>query len=55
MLLDGDRLTPGSENCVCTPDCEMPCWQRIGMTTDPCCPDCGPLPPIEEDEEDEKR
>lgn len=25
-------------------DCEWPCWQRIGLTAQPCCPDCPPLP-----------
>jgi hypothetical protein len=24
--------------------CEMPCWQRIGLTSEPCCPGCPPLP-----------
>jgi hypothetical protein len=28
-------------------ECEMPCWQRVGMTSSPCCPDCPPLPTSE--------
>jgi hypothetical protein len=24
--------------------CEMPCWQRVGLTSEPCCPGCPPLP-----------
>lgn len=24
--------------------CEMPCWQRLGLTAEPCCPDCPALP-----------
>lgn len=24
--------------------CEFPCWQRIGLTSEPCCPSCAPLP-----------
>lgn len=24
--------------------CEMPCWQRVGLTSEPCCPGCVPLP-----------
>lgn len=24
--------------------CEMPCWQRLGETSEPCCPGCPPLP-----------
>lgn len=23
--------------------CEMPCWQRVGLTSSPCCPGCPPL------------
>lgn len=47
-FLDGNRVTPGTEKCKCGPDCEMPCWQRIGLTSQPCCPDCGPLPSDED-------
>jgi hypothetical protein len=42
-FLDGNRVTPGTECCVCGPDCEFPCWQRVGLTTQPCCPGCPPL------------
>lgn len=24
--------------------CEFPCWQRVGLTSEPCCPGCAPLP-----------
>lgn len=44
---DGTRVTPGSEGCHCDEDgrvCEFPCWQRIGLTAEPCCPNCAPLP-----------
>lgn len=33
IFLDGALNTPG---CVCGPDCEMPCWQLVGLTDDPC-------------------
>jgi hypothetical protein len=23
--------------------CEFPCWQRVGLTSEPCCPGCAPL------------
>lgn len=45
-FVDGSRVTPGSEGCRCDTDgrvCEFPCWQRLGLTPDPCCPDCAPL------------
>lgn len=41
------------DGCVCTPLCEWPCWQRVGITDQACCPDCQPLPPIEEDDDPE--
>ena len=54
VFVDGSRVTPGTEKCHCDeptlrPDgrrrnCEFPCWQRIGITSTPCCPDCAPLP-----------
>lgn len=56
MFVDGSRVTPGTEKCMCDTGhrrCEFPCWQRIGLTTDPCCPDCAPLPSIEDEEEAE--
>lgn len=31
------------KRCVCGPDCEFPCWQRDGLTTQACCPGCPPL------------
>lgn len=51
IFVDGNRVTPGTEKCKCGPECEMPCWQRIGLTDQPCCPDCGPLPPKEESDD----
>ncbi len=32
-FLDGNVNYP---SCRCTPDCEMPCWQRVGLTDEPC-------------------
>lgn len=39
IFLDGTGITPGTEKCRCGPDCEFPCWQRLGIA-DPC-PECG--------------
>ena len=50
VFLDGSRVTPGTEKCKCDTDgrrCEFPCWQRLGVTDTPCCPDCAPLPAVE--------
>jgi hypothetical protein len=44
ILIDGPP--PG---CVCNKDCGFPCWQRVGLTTIPCCVACPPL----DDEPDE--
>jgi hypothetical protein len=30
--------------CACSSACEFPCWARVGITADPCCKACGPLP-----------
>lgn len=30
--------------CKCTGRCEFPCWQRVGLTEEPCCRGCVPLP-----------
>lgn len=55
MLIDGSRVTPGTEGCKCDsgplPDgspreCEMPCWQRLGGDMPACCDDCAPLTPM---------
>lgn len=40
---EGDRVTPGSERCRCGPDCDFPCWQRVGIA--PACGACH-CPPI---------
>lgn len=40
IFMDGNRVTPGTEKCVCGPECEFPCWQRLGLTDQPCCPRC---------------
>lgn len=45
MFIDGNRVTPGSEKCKCRGDCEMPCWQRIGIAE--ACDSCG-CPPFKE-------
>jgi hypothetical protein len=42
-LVDGHRVTPGTEGCRCGPACEFPCWQRVGLTDRACCPGCQPL------------
>ena len=52
MTMDGSRITPGTEGCRCDTGsrrCEMPCWQRIGLTSSPCCSDCAPLPEVEDE------
>jgi hypothetical protein len=46
VFMDGNRITPGTDRCVCGPDCEFPCWQRLGLTDQACCPGC---PSLEED------
>lgn len=33
--------------CCCTSACECPCFQRIGIDTEPCCEQCAPLPFVE--------
>jgi hypothetical protein len=38
VFVDGDP-----EGCKCTGSCEFPCWQRVGLTSDPCCRGCAPL------------
>lgn len=48
VFIDGNRNVPG---CVCTAECEMPCWQRVGLPTEPCCEGC-PALPYDVDEED---
>jgi hypothetical protein len=46
IFADGTRVTTGTEKCQCDKGklCEWPCWQRIGITSEPCCPGCPPLP-----------
>ena len=39
MFLDGTGITPGSEKCQCSEECEFPCWQRIGIAS--ACVACG--------------
>jgi hypothetical protein len=52
VFIDGNLNVPG---CNCTPECEMPCWQRVGLTGDGCCdkshPPCPALLPVEPDTE----
>jgi hypothetical protein len=45
MFIDGTGITPGSEKCCCTPECDFPCWQRLGLG--PACEFCG-CPPFPE-------
>lgn len=44
IFIDGKVNTPA---CNCGPDCEMPCWQRVGIAD--ACKGCG-CPPFEGDE-----
>ena len=39
IFIDGDP-----PNCNCGLDCEMPCWQRVGLTADPCRDGHAPCP-----------
>lgn len=48
IFMDGTGITPGTAKCNCGPECEMPCWQRIGLA--PACAACG-CPPFEDDDE----
>ena len=48
LFVDGTRVTPGSESCRCTAECEFPCWQRIGIA--PACRSCN-CPAFAEDGE----
>lgn len=44
VFVDGKVNVVG---CQCDKDgrlCEWPCWQRVGLTSVPCCPECPPLP-----------
>ena len=47
-LVDGNP-----EGCVCTSGCPMPCLHRLGLTEQPCCKQCAPLPPVDDDENPE--
>lgn len=40
VFVDGNTNVRG---CACGPECEFPCWQRVGLTTDPCCETCPTL------------
>jgi len=53
MFIDGDRITAGSENCNCGPECEFPCWQRVGWAKS--CRECGcpDFPPDIDDDQDQ--
>lgn len=35
--------------CRCSTDCEFPCFQRVGLTSEPCCSGCRPLPSMSEE------
>ena len=39
IFIDGTGITPGTEKCHCTSECEFPCWQRLGWA--PACAECG--------------
>jgi hypothetical protein len=51
VFLDGTGITPGTEKCHCGPECEFPCWQRLGIA--PACEGCGCPPFPDEEEPDE--
>jgi hypothetical protein len=45
-----DGVRPGCR-CDQNPEpCEMPCWQRVGLTAEPCCPGCAPLPALDDED-----
>lgn len=46
-MTEGYLCGPGP-GCVCTPECEMPCWQRVGISEERCCSGCAPLPSLED-------
>jgi hypothetical protein len=53
VFVDGTGITPGTEKCQCGPECEFPCWQRLGLAS--ACTECGCLPfPAEDDQADEE-
>lgn len=36
IFADGPGFTIGTENCRCGSTCDWPCWQRLGITEEPC-------------------
>lgn len=48
VFIDGTGVTPGTEACRCTNECEHPCWMRVGLA--PACRSCN-CPPFPEDVE----
>ncbi len=51
VFMDGNRITPGTEGCKCGDLCCWPCMFRVGITDEPCCPGCAPLPAVDQDDE----
>jgi len=49
VFIDGTGITPGTEKCKCTNECEFPCWQRLGWA--PACTACHCPPFVESDED----
>lgn len=49
-FVDGTGITPGTESCKCGPECEFPCWQRLGIAE--ACSQCE-CPSFEDDGEEE--
>lgn len=41
--------------CKCGPDCEFPCWQRVGLTDEPACGSCGCPAPSKQGEKEGRR
>lgn len=46
--MSGTIACGNATTCVCTDRCEMPCWQRVGLTSKPCCVGCAPLAEVED-------
>lgn len=50
-FVEAEGFTPGSAGCKCGRLCEWPCWQRAGLTAEPCCKTCAPLPAVDDEDQ----